>query len=80
MGLDCAMATNDLINSLGGKSANFLDIGWKATASTLLKALEILEKDSRVEGVWINIFGGMYTRSWIISEGADKEQVLFRVI
>lgn len=65
-GAGLAMATNDLINILGGKSANFLDIGGKATTSTLLKAFEILARDSRVKGIWINIFGGMYTGSWSI--------------
>lgn len=58
-GAGLAMATNDLINIHGGKSANFLDIGGKATTSTLLKAFEILRRDSRVQGVWINIFGGI---------------------
>lgn len=63
-GAGLAMATNDLINIHGGKSANFLDIGGKATTSTLLKAFEILARDSRVQGIWINIFGGTYTRLW----------------
>ncbi|KAF7596930.1 hypothetical protein BBP40_011976 [Aspergillus hancockii] len=58
-GAGLAMATNDLINIHGGKSANFLDIGGKATAQTLRKAFEILTKDVRVEGIWINIFGGI---------------------
>ena len=57
-GAGLAMATNDLINIHGGKSANFLDIGGKATTSTLLSAFEILERDSRVQGVFVNIFGG----------------------
>lgn len=59
-GAGLAMATNDLINILGGKSANFLDIGGKATTGTLLKAFEILDRDPRVRGIWVNIFGGMY--------------------
>lgn len=63
-GAGLAMATNDLINIHGGKSANFLDIGGKATTSTLLKAFEILGRDSHVQGIWVNIFGGIYIRSW----------------
>ncbi|KAB8078637.1 hypothetical protein BDV29DRAFT_152531 [Aspergillus leporis] len=58
-GAGLAMATNDLINIHGGKSANFLDIGGKATAETLRKAFEILIRDPRVEGIWVNIFGGI---------------------
>ena len=54
---------NDLINTHGGKCANFLDIRGKATTSTLLKAFEILRGDSRVQVIWINIFVGMETDS-----------------
>lgn len=74
-GAGLAMATNDLINILGGKSANFLDIGGKATTGTLLKAFEILGRDSRVRGIWVNIFGGMRTliESWNIGLSANDE-------
>ncbi|RLL97657.1 hypothetical protein CFD26_103693 [Aspergillus turcosus] len=58
-GAGLAMATNDLINLHGGKCANFLDIGGKATTETLLKAFEILSQDQRVRGIFINIFGGI---------------------
>ncbi|KAA8643961.1 hypothetical protein EYZ11_006366 [Aspergillus tanneri] len=58
-GAGLAMATNDLINIHGGKSANFLDIGGKATTKTLLKAFEILNRDPRLKGILINIFGGI---------------------
>ncbi|KAF5855766.1 hypothetical protein ETB97_008466 [Aspergillus alliaceus] len=58
-GAGLAMATNDLINLHGGRSANFLDIGGKATTETLQKAFEILNRDSRVQGIWVNIFGGI---------------------
>ncbi|KAF7115471.1 hypothetical protein CNMCM5793_002429 [Aspergillus hiratsukae] len=58
-GAGLAMATNDLINLHGGKCANFLDIGGKATTETLLKAFEILSQDQQVRGIFINIFGGI---------------------
>ena len=70
-GAGLAMATNDLINIHGGKSANFLDIGGKATTSTLMKVFEILGRDPRVQGIWINIFGGIYTRTWDIRYKQD---------
>jgi succinyl-CoA synthetase beta subunit len=60
-GAGLAMATNDLINLHGGKCANFLDIGGKATTETLLKAFEILSRDQQVRGIFVNIFGGMCT-------------------
>ncbi|OJJ42415.1 hypothetical protein ASPZODRAFT_1314200 [Penicilliopsis zonata CBS 506.65] len=56
-GAGLAMATNDLISLFGGKSANFLDIGGKATEETLLTAFRMLE--SGVDGILINIFGGI---------------------
>ncbi|XHG08990.1 hypothetical protein AWENTII_012073 [Aspergillus wentii] len=58
-GAGLAMATNDLITIHGGKSANFLDIGGKASTATLLKSFEILNRDPRVKGILINIFGGI---------------------
>ncbi|PKY06165.1 succinyl-CoA synthetase beta chain [Aspergillus campestris IBT 28561] len=58
-GAGLAMATNDLINLHGGKSANFLDIGGKATGETLWQAVEMLNRDPHVQGMWINIFGGI---------------------
>lgn len=58
-GAGLAMATNDLVTLHGGKCANFLDIGGNATTETLLTAFDILNKDSRVKGILINIFGGM---------------------
>lgn len=59
-GAGLAMATNDVISHYGGKSANFLDIGGGATTKTLSKAFEILNKDSRIKGILINIYGGEY--------------------
>lgn len=57
-GAGLAMATNDLISHYGGTSANFLDIGGGATSQTLLKAFGILNRDSRIRGILINIYGG----------------------
>lgn len=58
-GAGLAMATNDLVTLHGGKCANFLGIGGNATTETLLTAFDILNKDSRVKGILINIFGGI---------------------
>lgn len=57
-GAGLAMATNDLITLFGGKCANFLDIGGGATKATLSKAFEILNSDSRIKGILVNIYGG----------------------
>lgn len=57
-GAGLAMATNDLISLFGGKCANFLDVGGGATKTTLSKAFEILNSDSRIKGILVNIYGG----------------------
>lgn len=57
-GAGLAMATNDLITLVGGRCANFLDVGGGATKEGLKKAFEILGGDERVKGVLINIYGG----------------------
>ncbi|KAJ5780797.1 hypothetical protein N7457_005957 [Penicillium paradoxum] len=58
-GAGLAMATNDLISLCGGKCANFLDVSGGATKQTLSKAFQILKKDSRIKGIFINIYGGI---------------------
>lgn len=57
-GAGLAMATNDAIGFHGGKSANFLDTGGKATTETMLKAFEIVTRDERVRAILVNIYGG----------------------
>jgi succinyl-CoA synthetase beta subunit len=58
-GAGLAMATNDLISLYGGQCANFLDVGGGATKQTLSKAFEILNHDSRIKGILVNIYGGI---------------------
>ncbi|KAJ5593166.1 hypothetical protein N7537_010070, partial [Penicillium hordei] len=58
-GAGLAMATNDLISFYGGKCANFLDVGGAATKEALSKAFRFLEKDERVKGILVNIYGGI---------------------
>ncbi|KAJ5715157.1 Succinate--CoA ligase subunit beta [Penicillium malachiteum] len=58
-GAGLAMATNDLISLFGGECANFLDVGGGATKETLAKAFEILNADTRIKGILINIYGGI---------------------
>ncbi len=43
----------------GGKPANFLDVGGGATKDRVVEAFKIILEDSSVEGVLINIFGGI---------------------
>ncbi|MBR1843628.1 MAG: ADP-forming succinate--CoA ligase subunit beta [Opitutales bacterium] len=57
-GAGLGMATLDLLDALGGKAANFLDIGDTASAEQIETALCILLKHPKTRGVFVNIFGG----------------------
>ena len=58
-GAGLAMATMDIIKLAGGEPANFLDVGGGASAETVENGFRILLKDPNVEGILINIFGGI---------------------
>jgi succinyl-CoA synthetase beta subunit len=58
-GAGLAMATMDIIKHYGGQPANFLDVGGGATAEKVTAAFKIITADSRVRGIFINIFGGI---------------------
>ena len=67
-GAGLAMATMDIIKLYGGKPANFLDVGGGATGERVIKAFKIILSDPDVEGVLVNIFGGIM-RCDVIAEG-----------
>ena len=58
-GAGLAMATMDIIKLHGGSPANFLDVGGDATLKAVTEAFRIILADSKVEGVLVNIFGGI---------------------
>lgn len=58
-GAGLAMATMDIIKLYGGKPANFLDVGGGATKDRVIEAFKLILADSSVQGVLINIFGGI---------------------
>ncbi|MDP7005387.1 MAG: ADP-forming succinate--CoA ligase subunit beta [Phycisphaerales bacterium] len=58
-GAGLAMATMDIIKLHGGSPANFLDVGGTATLETVTEAFKIILSDEKVEGVLVNIFGGI---------------------
>lgn len=67
-GAGLAMATMDIIKLYGGEPANFLDVGGGATKERVTKAFKIILSDENVEGILVNIFGGIM-RCDIIAEG-----------
>ena len=58
-GAGLAMATMDIIKYFGGEPANFLDVGGGATAEKITEAFKIITADPGVEGIFVNIFGGI---------------------
>ncbi len=67
-GAGLAMATMDIIKVVGGEPANFLDVGGGATKERVTAAFKIILSDANVEGILVNIFGGIM-RCDIIAEG-----------
>ena len=67
-GAGLAMATMDIIKLYGGDPANFLDVGGGATTERVTAAFKIILSDENVEGILVNIFGGIM-RCDVIAEG-----------
>jgi succinyl-CoA synthetase beta subunit len=67
-GAGLAMATMDIIKLSGGQPANFLDVGGGATAARVAAAFKIILSDKAVQGILVNIFGGI-VRCDLIADG-----------
>ena len=67
-GAGLAMATMDIIKLYGSEPANFLDVGGGATTEKVTAAFKIITADPNVEGILVNIFGGIM-RCDVIAEG-----------
>ncbi len=58
-GAGLAMNTVDALADAGGRAANFLDTGGKATSETVKHGFEVILRDPRVRVIFVNIFGGL---------------------
>ena len=67
-GAGLAMSTMDIIKLYGGEPANFLDVGGGATRERVTTAFKLILSDPNVEGILVNIFGGIM-RCDVIAEG-----------
>ncbi len=67
-GAGLAMATMDLIKLAGAEPANFLDVGGGASAEMVENGFRIILSDPNVDGILINIFGGIL-RCDVLAEG-----------
>ena len=79
-GAGLAMATMDIIKLHGAEPANFLDVGGSVTAEGAIEAFRILLSDPKVEGILVNIFGGI-AKTDLIAEALVKagREVGFKV-
>ena len=67
-GAGLAMATMDIIKLHGEEPANFLDVGGRASTEKVSAAFKLILSDKNVEGILINIFGGIM-RCDVIAQG-----------
>ncbi|MHA1675751.1 MAG: ADP-forming succinate--CoA ligase subunit beta [Candidatus Njordarchaeales archaeon] len=67
-GAGLTMATCDTILELGGKPANFLDIGGGAGPERVASAIDLIMKLGNIKVILINIFGGI-TRADNVAKG-----------
>lgn len=58
-GAGLVMSTLDIVNQVGGRPANFLDVGGGAGADLLANAIEVVNSDVNVKAIFLNIFGGI---------------------
>jgi succinyl-CoA synthetase beta subunit len=79
-GAGLAMSTMDIIKLHNGEPANFLDVGGGVTAAGAIEAFRILLSDPKVQGVLVNIFGGI-AKCDLIAEALVKagREVGFKV-
>jgi succinyl-CoA synthetase beta subunit len=67
-GAGLAMATMDIIKLYGEAPANFLDVGGGASKEKVAAAFKIITADPKVQGILVNIFGGIM-KCDVIAEG-----------
>ena len=67
-GAGLVMGTLDEVNRVGGKPANFLDVGGGASAKVVTNSLSLVLSDPNVKGILFNIFGGI-TRGDEVAKG-----------
>ena len=58
-GAGLVMGTLDVIDQVGGRPANFCDLGGGGDAQGVVDALEVITSDEQVEAILFNIFGGI---------------------
>lgn len=70
-GAGLAMATMDIIKVHGGNPANFLDIGGSAESEQIIEAIKLLNNDTNVKSIFVNIFGGILRTDLLVQSIID---------
>jgi succinyl-CoA synthetase beta subunit len=58
-GAGLSMSTVDVVAHVGGRPANFCDLGGGGDAEGVVDALEVISRDPQVKSIFFNIFGGI---------------------
>jgi succinyl-CoA synthetase beta subunit len=58
-GAGLTMATVDVVTFVGGRPADFCDLGGGGDAQGVVDALEVISRDPQVRSIFFNIFGGI---------------------
>jgi len=58
-GAGLSMSTVDVVAHVGGRPANFCDLGGGGNAQGVVDALEVITRDPQVRSIFFNIFGGI---------------------
>jgi succinyl-CoA synthetase beta subunit len=58
-GAGLSMSTVDVVTFVGGRPANFCDLGGGGDAEGVVDALEVITSDPQVRSIFFNIFGGI---------------------
>ena len=67
-GAGLAMSTVDVVAHVGGRPANFCDLGGGGSAEGVVDALEVITRDPQVKSIFFNVFGGI-TRGDEVARG-----------
>lgn len=58
-GAGLTMSTVDVVTFVGGRPANFCDLGGGGDAQGVVDALQVITRDPQVKSIFFNIFGGI---------------------
>src|SRR5690349_1265795 len=67
-GAGLSMSTVDVVAHVGGRPANFCNLGGGGNAQGVVDALEVITRDPQVKSIFFNIFGGI-TRCDVVARG-----------